>query len=461
MSNDLVKVLLIDDDEDEFVLNRDLLSEIRNPHFQLDWVADFDDAIEALLAGKHDAYLIDYRLGAHTGLDLLQKMTDEGVSRAIIFFTGQGDERVDQSAMELGASDYLIKGETSAEILRRSIRYAIEKERSRARLQFQSEILKNVHDAVFYVDEQGEIRDWNEGASRVFGMEAPDAIGRSIYEVCCAHSGDPLHDRIIPAIEAKGNAEIVIHCERTDGAEIYIRAKVRPMRQDGTAGYVFCASDITNEKRLEAELVRISEQEQQRIGQDIHDDLCSQLSGIGCLTKVLEQKLEQEGRNESELVKKVTEMVADAGVRAREIAKGLVPTVLETRGLSGAIQELAQRQRETFGIDCVASIDDCAAVDRLDTEIAVQVYRVVQEAVNNAVKHSDAERIFVESRQFDEELQFRIRDDGKGMPPDSTSGGMGLLTMQRRSEIIGATFLIEASIGDGTEICLSLVVEDS
>lgn len=461
MSEESLKILLVDDDEDEYVLNRDLLGEIRSPRFELDWVSEFDEALQALLDGGYDAYLVDYRLGAHTGLDLLEKLNEKGLSRAIIFSTGQGDEQVDQSAMELGASDYLVKGETSPEILRRSIRYAIEKERSRARLQFQSEILKNVHDAVFYVSGSGEIRDWNEGACRVFGIESSDAIGRSIYEVCCAHTGDPFHDRIIPAIEADGNAEIVIHCQRMDGKDIHIRAKIRPMNREGMGGYVFCASDITNEKRLEAELVRASEQEQQRIGQDIHDDLCSQLSGIGCLTKVIEQQWEREGCGDAGLVKKVTEMVADAGVRAREIARGLVPTVLETRGLSGAIQELVDRQKETFGVNCSASIENTDAVDRLEASVAVQLYRVIQEAVNNAIKHSDAEEISVEVRQLDEGLSVVIRDDGKGMPPNSTSGGMGLLTMQRRAEIIGASFRIEAAIGEGTKICLSLVLEDS
>jgi len=85
----------------------------------------------------------------------------------------------------------------------------------------------------------------------------------------------------------------------------------------------------------------------------------------------------------------------------------------------------------------------------------------VQEAVNNAVKHSDAEKIGVRVRSRGDEIRFRVSDDGKGMPPDSTSGGMGLLTMRRRAEIIDASFLISATIGEGTEICFRLKKEVS
>ena len=327
-----------------------------------------------------------------------------------------------------------------------------ERKRSEEELRFQAEILRNVHDAVFYVTQDGIVRDWNEGAARIFSLKSSEAIGQSLMEICSQNKGHLFTDRIIPAIRKRGVAEEVIHCRLKSGREVYIRAKITPMSQKLEEGYVFCASDITKEKRLEAELVRISENEQRRIGQDIHDDLCSQLSGIGCMTKVLEHRLKEAHAEEADMMAGITEMVAQAGTKAREIAKGLVPTVLETQGLAGALRELALRKREMVGVNCIAAVSDEELIEKLPDYISIQLYRIAQEGVTNAIKHSDAEIIEISLRAYDGRLELRIRDDGKGMPRDQPSTGMGLLTMQRRSELISADFSIQASPGGGAYI---------
>jgi len=340
-----------------------------------------------------------------------------------------------------------------------------ERKQAQATLQLQAEILGNVHDAVFYVDEGGVVRDWNEGAARIFGVDAEEAIGSPLEGICPARGdGHPFTERIVPAIEERGVAEELIQCERPDGGDLFIRAKVTRMDEGGRPGYVFCASDITKEKQLEAELVRASEKEQRRIGQDIHDDLSSQLSGIGCLAKVLEQRLESRGAEEAEeaeLMARISGMVADAGVRAREIARGLVPTVLETRGLAGALHDLAQWQQQLRGIECGVQIEGEEALDRIGESISIQLYRVVQEAVANAMKHSDADHVEISAVAENGHVELAVSDDGKGMAGDSVSAGMGMLTMRRRAEIIGADFDIEASPGEGTRIRCALPASDS
>lgn len=447
-----VRILLIDDDEDEYILHRDLLSENSRELYELDWTADYEAGLADLNAGGHDAYLIDYRLGEKTGLELLRRMQEQGIDRAMIILTGQTDAAVDQSAMESGASDYLVKGETSAAELTRTIRYAMERCRILSRLRVQAEILRNVHDAVFYVTSEGVIRDWNEGAVRIFGVPAEGALGRLLTEICPHPSGHPFFRSIIPAIRKHGVAEEVIHCHTDEARDIYVRAKVTPMNRQGEEGYVFCASDITKEKRLEAELVRISENEQRRIGQDIHDDLCSQLSGIGCLTKVLEHRLREEHVEEADMIAGITEMVSQAGTKAREIAKGLVPAVLETQGLASALRELAARRRELFGVNCIASVADDARLDRLPDAISIQIYRIAQEAMTNAIRHSDAEIIELSLKWIEGALELSVRDDGKGMSREPAEAGLGLMTMRRRAEMIDAEFSIQASPGGGTHI---------
>ncbi|MEA2631346.1 MAG: hypothetical protein QOE66_1565 [Chloroflexota bacterium] len=127
-----VRVLLVEDDEDDYLLTRDLLREIYGDggRFHLDWETDYDAALAAIRRDRHDIHLIDYRLGSRNGLDLLREAVGRGCTAPIILLTGQGDRGIDLDAMRVGAADSLIKGTIDAEAMERSIRYAIERKRT-------------------------------------------------------------------------------------------------------------------------------------------------------------------------------------------------------------------------------------------------------------------------------------------------------------------------------------------
>jgi diguanylate cyclase (GGDEF)-like protein/PAS domain S-box-containing protein len=121
-----VRILLVDDDEDDYVVTRDLLADSRRTPFVLEWISGFDAAAAAITRDVHDVYLIDYRLGEHDGLELLRYAADNGCTRPLILLTGQADGEVDLAAMQAGAADYLIKGQIDAPLLERAIRYALQ-----------------------------------------------------------------------------------------------------------------------------------------------------------------------------------------------------------------------------------------------------------------------------------------------------------------------------------------------
>jgi diguanylate cyclase (GGDEF)-like protein/PAS domain S-box-containing protein len=130
LETSVVRILLVDDDEDDYVFTRDLLADSRRTSFFVEWVATFEDAVVAIGRGDHDVYLIDYRLGSHDGLELLRYATMHGCTRPLILLTGQADGEVDLAAMRAGAADYLIKGQIDTQLLERSIRYALEQGRT-------------------------------------------------------------------------------------------------------------------------------------------------------------------------------------------------------------------------------------------------------------------------------------------------------------------------------------------
>ena len=125
-----VRLLLVEDDEDDYVLTRELLSDARRTTFELDWISSFEDALQALATSTHDVCLIDYRLGEHDGLELLRHARELGVTAPLILLTGQGGGDIDLAAMRAGAADYLVKGTIDASLLERSIRYALEQSRT-------------------------------------------------------------------------------------------------------------------------------------------------------------------------------------------------------------------------------------------------------------------------------------------------------------------------------------------
>ena len=127
------RVLVIDDDEEDFLIIRDLLMDTGNSEYVLEWTSEVDAGRAALRARKHDAYLLDYRLGPADGMTMLREATLAGGPCPIIMLTGHGSDSVDQAALEAGASDFLVKGTITGEQLLRSLRYAIERDRQRLR----------------------------------------------------------------------------------------------------------------------------------------------------------------------------------------------------------------------------------------------------------------------------------------------------------------------------------------
>src|SRR3954469_22469699 len=122
-----VRILIVDDDEDDFFLTSEYISDIPNHTFEIAWCATYGEALQSILNSSHDMYFIDYRLNVKTGIDLLKEAMLNQCEEPIVLLTGKGNQKIDMEAMRLGAVDYLVKSELNSEKLERCIRYALEK----------------------------------------------------------------------------------------------------------------------------------------------------------------------------------------------------------------------------------------------------------------------------------------------------------------------------------------------
>jgi two-component system cell cycle sensor histidine kinase/response regulator CckA len=171
----VIKVLIIDDDEDDFIIARDLFNEISPTRYTVQWATSFHEGVAYLSRCDHDVYLIDYRLGAETGIDLIKEAQASGCSSPIILLTGQGESEIDLVAMRAGAEDFLVKGEITAKELERSVRYAIERKRAEMEIQKLAAFPRCNPNPVLEFSADGQLTYWNDAAqalARSLGRES-------------------------------------------------------------------------------------------------------------------------------------------------------------------------------------------------------------------------------------------------------------------------------------------------
>lgn len=133
---DALRILLIDDDNDDYLLTKDIVEEIRNKNLKLDWVASYEEGLKKLDEDIYDVYLVDYRLGENDGISLLKYAKQISITKPLIFLTGMNKAEIDSLAMQEGASDFLIKGKFDADLLERSIRYSIHQKKTENQLAY-------------------------------------------------------------------------------------------------------------------------------------------------------------------------------------------------------------------------------------------------------------------------------------------------------------------------------------
>jgi len=187
-SNDeVIKVLIIDDDEDDFFITSDYMKGIEEYNLKIDWSYKFSEAVQLLQNKTYDIYFVDYRLGAKTGLDFLREAVRIGAEEPIVLLTGKGNKTVDVEAMQMGATDYLIKTELTTEKLERCIRYSLERttylKALRANeLKYRS-MFELSKDAVFISDRNLQMLDCNPATSTLLGYSVEELKQRSVYDL--------------------------------------------------------------------------------------------------------------------------------------------------------------------------------------------------------------------------------------------------------------------------------------
>ncbi len=252
-AQDEIRILIVDDDQDDFIITSEYIRHIPNTNFQLDWCPKYDEALQHMNNGNFDLYFVDYRLGAKSGVDLLKQALNAGCEEPIILLTGKGNYAVDIEAMQFGAVDYLIKTELTIEKMERSIRYAIERSTTMKALKANERkyrsIFEKSKDIVFITDEQLNVKDINETVFHMLGYPKDEMLQMNLCDLIDQAQHKKFLQHAIQSRKEINDWEVTIHTKSGDMKSCILSATYeRSYNSNYIQGIIH---DVTNLRKAE------------------------------------------------------------------------------------------------------------------------------------------------------------------------------------------------------------------
>lgn len=370
--------------------------------------------------------------------------------------TRTGQERILlwNATRQTGEGGYTVLGIGQDITERKQATTALEESQAKVRA-----VLETTVDGIITIDARGIIESFNRAAEHIFGYTAAEAIGQNVTLLMPKPYRDE-HDGYIQKYQQTGQARIIgigreVVGQRKDGSTFPLDLAVSEFFVHGRQMFTGVVRDITQRRQLELEILRISEQERRRIGQDLHDGLGQMLTGIGLICTNLARRLHAEGSATATELDEVVELIRDADQQARSLARGLMPVEVDANGLATSLRRLSVNAERLFGITCL--FEEMGAARPGDPTVSVHLYRIAQEAVSNAVKHGHATLVRITLAAGEDQVRLRVQDNGTGFPETLPEDrGMGVRIMHYRARIIGANLEIRRGTEGGTILTCTL-----
>jgi two-component system, chemotaxis family, CheB/CheR fusion protein len=345
--------------------------------------------------------------------------------------------------------------------------------------------------AMFLMDPENRVTFWSRGAERLFGWSQEEVIGKSASFIFTPEDQrrGAVEEEIAVATKEGRALDKRWHMQK-DGSRFWTDGVLMRLDDDGgVRGFAKIARDATDQRRaedelrhahdqleqrvvertadlilsnkelqetmaqrrqLEKELLEVSERERRRIGEDLHDMICQELTATALFLKSSAKKAVKESPVASAALEDAAQTVNRNVVMARELARGLQAVELSAAGLVAALRDLAGRASESAAVKC--HFKAARGVRVSDDTVALHLYRIAQEAVNNAVKHSGAKNVLVTLNRSSTHICVTVEDDGKGIVVKRRGKGLGLHMMRYRANALGGELKITRRQSGGTQI---------
>ncbi len=468
-----VRILIIDDDEDDFVLTSGFLQAIEDRNLDIQWCYNYKTALEHISNQAFDLYLVDYRLGAKTGIDLLKEAMQLGCEEPIILLTGKGNPNIDKQAMQMGAVDYLVKAELTTEKLERCIRYSLERAASTKALRTNERKYRNIFEkskeAVFTTDESLAFRDVNSAMSRLAGCDKPMLLSMNLYQLI---ESDSVRTLIAESLEAAGEVnDVEVELMNTKGKKRYCILNLSMERDSNNNSYVQgILHDITNQKRTErATLLTEKLAATGRLVRTLAHEVRNPLSNIHMSLEQLVGLTREEDRVYLDIIdrngKRINDLITEllTSSKPAEMAFARVPlqAVIDD-AIAAALDRLTLKQ-----IKLKLSYPDFPCYVRCDkSKLQIAFLNLIINAIE-AINHDHGELSIVLGTS-EENHWAEISDNGCGIPTENLTKlfepyftskrngiGLGLASTLNILQAHHATIEVRTKVNEGTTFVLS------
>ncbi|MCP4979321.1 MAG: PAS domain S-box protein [Gammaproteobacteria bacterium] len=321
-------------------------------------------------------------------------------------------------------------------------------------------LAETAREGIVIANTKGMIQFVNPAVEKLFGYKPRELHGRSIN--CLMPEEYSLaHDGYMQAYLQTGMARVIgigrqLTAIRKDGTRFPIYLSVGDIKTSDARLFAGLIMDISEQQQLQREILEIPIAEQRRIGQELHDGLGQQLTGLGLLATSL---LNKASKPEHALASKLAKGLQVSISQVRALSRGLMPVDIDIEGFTNSLAKLVEEARFQSSVSIKLSINDRVRIS--DNSSALHLYRIAQEALNNAIKHAGAKQIQIEVGLEGARGYLSIRDNGPGFrQADIKSQGLGLRIMQHRCGLIDAELKIKSSYDEGTEVKCYFRVEN-
>lgn len=486
MTADEIRVLLIDDDEDDYLITSDYLFESVYTHYHLDWIQHYSDALPAILADEHDVYLIDLRLGERNGLELLHQSLESGCTKPLILLTGTGDRDIDLQAMDIGAADFLVKGQFSSQVLERSILYAMRHQNTLNELRLSETRYRTVieaqHELICRFQPDTTLTFVNNAYARAFGMTEGELIGQPWIHLLPDNERGDVYEHLSNLVK-RGKPVSYEHQVFVSDTETrwQLWTDHPILDEDGTVVEIQSVGiDITERKEAEITLMKALERERElgelksRFVTMASHEFRTPLTTIMSTASFLEMannKLPSEKRvarlqKIQSAADEMTQLLDDVLLFGKAEANRLDFQPKRQDVVSFAqeiIEDIQAGMGKHHQIQYTPDLQETVLL--FDEKLMRQI---ITNLLTNAVKYSQTgSTVYFDIQDSDDAFCFRIRDEGIGIPEadqqhlfepfhrakntrDISGTGLGLAITKKAVAMHNGTLTFESVANQGT-----------
>jgi PAS domain S-box-containing protein len=426
IQNQPIRILIVDDDEDDFLICSDYIKGIESGEFIIDGCFRYKEALEKILKKEYDLYFVDYHLGSGTGLDLLRDAMAAKCEEPIILFTGKGNPRIDKEATSIGAYDYLIKSELNTEKFERCIRYSLERATSLKALRNSENKYRNVFerskDAIFIANEKLKFKDINQAASQLLGYDRKELLQLSFYDFI---ERDSVKSKIENDLRRNGEVndlEIVVANSREERKNciLYIAGQ----RSDNEETYFqVIIHDITKLKK--AEKITLQAEKLAAAGRLIRTlahEVRNPLNNIQMSVEELESDIGEDGRSYLEIIRRNSERINGL---INELLNSSRPTEMHRQNIS--LRDVLSRSIQMAGdrimlknIKVESNFEDKPCIISADEDKLKIAFLNILINATEAITSTDG-KILVSLSCQENFCRIEIADNGCGISSDNVS----------------------------------------